>query len=145
MGSSLNIPYYTHTFLHHRIMDTAQEGLTLEIIVIGMSLVFVFTLAVIVFFVVYQKRLLNQENAQKEKELSYQKELLRASIDGQEKERLRIAKDLHDDVGTMLTTAKVYFEQFSSKSDAESREKLSTKMNQLLGSTIESVRDISHD
>ena len=126
-------------------MDSAQEGLTIEVIIISMAIVFIFALVVILFFVVYQRRLLKQENIQREKELSYQKELLQASIQGQEQERLRIAKDLHDDVGTMLTTAKVYFEQFSTKNDTESRDKLTTKMNELLGGTIQSVREISHD
>lgn len=126
-------------------MDSTEGGLTVEIIVISMAIIFIFALVVILFFVVYQRRLLKQENIQREKELVYQKELLEASIQGQEQERLRIAKDLHDDVGTMLTTAKVYFEQFSTKDDADSRSKLSVKMKELLGGTIQSVREISHD
>jgi len=126
-------------------MDSASEGLTLEIIVMSMSLIFFFALAFIIFFVVYQKRLLQQERTQQEKELMYQKELLQASIDGQEKERLRIAKELHDDVGTMLSTTRMYTEQLSTQTKEENRNKLVLKMNELLGVTLRSVREISHD
>ncbi len=126
-------------------MDTAKEGLAMEIILISMSLVFFFALAFIIFFVVYQKRLLKQERTQQEKELMYQKELLQASIDGQEQERLRIAKELHDDVGTMLTTTKIYTGQLLNQLDEQNRIRLSTKMNELLGATIQSVREISHN
>ncbi len=126
-------------------MDSTEGELTVEVIIMSMTIVFMFALVVILFFVVYQRRLLKQENIQREKELAYQKDLLAASIEGQEQERLRIAKDLHDDVGTMLTTARTYFEQYVRNDDNESRDKLSSKMDELLGSTIQSVREISHD
>lgn len=126
-------------------MDSSQKGLTLEIIIIGMTVVFILALALIIFFIIYKQRLLKQENIQRVLELEYQKDLLKASIAGQEKERLRVAKELHDDVGAMLTTTKVYFEQFSSAKEAEKQVQLNSKMNQLLGGMIESVRSISHD
>src|SRR5690606_29211262 len=44
------------------------------------------------------------------KEINKQKQLTQATIDGQEKERKEIGKELHDNVGQQLTTAKLFLE-----------------------------------
>ncbi len=41
-------------------------------------------------------------------EIHYQQDLLRAAIESQEKERTRIAHDLHDDVGMLSLHQHVY-------------------------------------
>lgn len=70
-----------------------------------------------------------------------------ARIEGQDEERRRIAQDLHDRLGSMLSTVKLYFSALDNKMDLirlENREQYS-KANQLLDEACDEVRKVSHD
>ena len=69
-------------------------------------------------------------------ESHYQKELLRSVIDSQEKERNRIAHDLHDEIGALLTTSRLYFNQLSPGRAEEQLQQVSSKMNLLFDEMI---------
>jgi PAS domain S-box-containing protein len=43
-------------------------------------------------------------------QINHQKQITQASIDGQEKERLEIGKELHDNIGQQLTTIKLFLD-----------------------------------
>ena len=117
----------------------------LETIIIGMLVIFSLALSVIVFFIIYQKRLLAQQKKHQKLESDYQKELLKTSISSQEEERSRIAKELHDDVGAMLTTTKLYFGQISPQLPAKELEEITVKMSGFFDDMIQSIRSISQD
>ncbi len=124
-------------------MDTTREGIELQVILIAMIVVILLSIGVIVFFVTYQRRLLAQYREQEKMKSDYQTELLKASITSQEEERSRISKDLHDNIGAMLTTTKIYFQQVSSELDPVSLDELTAKLNGMLEDMIESTRRIS--
>lgn len=70
-----------------------------------------------------------------------------ARLEGQDEERRRVAQDLHDGLGSMLSTVKLYFSTIDAKMDLirlESREQYS-KANQLLDEACEEVRRVAHD
>lgn len=116
-----------------------------EIILFGTIGMFVLSLGVVFFFLVYQRRLLKQQKEHQAKETEYQQQLMRANLLSQEKERNRIGKDLHDSVGAMLTTAKLYFRHIDKDSTAEKFNELKEKALELLDETMVSVRRVSHD
>ncbi|WP_161634437.1 tetratricopeptide repeat-containing sensor histidine kinase [Aquimarina pacifica] len=96
--------------------------------------------------IVLQNEKINQSKIE---ELLKNQELksIHAMINGQEKERKRIAQDLHDRLGSMLSVVKIHY-----KSVEEDLEKLKTdsksqyeKANQLLDEACVAVREISHD
>jgi len=99
-----------------------------------------------------KKRLL----AEKDKEIEHQKvtsllkeqELIgiNAMVVGQEKERKRIAEDLHDDIGSALTTLKLHLENFkyNKEKDAFSEEKMLQDTGKLLDETYLKVRSMAH-
>ncbi|MBQ4819898.1 sensor histidine kinase [Aquimarina sp. MMG016] len=126
-------------------MGETEEAITLRIIIIGMVVIFLLSLSVIIFFIVYQRRLLAQQKKHQKIETDYQKELLKTSILSQEEERTRIAKELHDDVGAMLTTTKLYFGQITSNLSPEELESITKKAGGFLNDMINSVRTISQD
>lgn len=101
----------------------------------------------IVFFVIYyQKRMLQNKIATQEMESGYQKQLLLTTIDSQEKERKRIASDLHDGVGAMLSAAKLNLNML--RSGAIPKEELTEALGEtkdMIDETIETVRRISKD
>lgn len=117
-----------------------------ELMIVGPFMIGMFLLAggLIAFFLTYQKRLLKQQKEHQEKEAEYQRQLLRANFLSQEKERKRIGSDLHDEVGAMLTTTRMYFKHLA-KNLGKDNEELQDKTDVLLEQSIETVRRVSHD
>ncbi|GAA4276026.1 sensor histidine kinase [Aquimarina mytili] len=126
-------------------MGESEEAITLKIVIIGMVVIFLLSLSVIIFFIIYQRRLLAQQKKHQQVESDYQKELLKTSIASQEEERNRIAKELHDDVGAMLTTTKLYFGQITPEIPSDELQNITEKMRSFLDDMIHNVRSISQD
>ncbi len=122
--------------------ETSDYALTLLFIVIGL-LMTLLAGAVVLFVVYYQQRMLRLKAEQQKKEADFQKELLRASIQSQESERSRIARELHDGVGAMLSTIRLQVSVNAMKDARPPAE--SDALKGLLDETIDSVRNISRD
>lgn len=105
---------------------------------IGILLMFLLSMAVVIFFVYYQRKLHGQQTAIEHLKLEEQKKLLLAEITAQEKERERIAQDLHDEVGVLLSTAKLYL-------TAEKEAKHTKKTENILNEAVQKLRSISQD
>lgn len=122
------------------------SSISAEQLLIGSMLgMFLLSLSIVVFFVVYQRRLLKQQQAHQKKEADYQQQLLRANFQSQERERNRIGKDLHDEVGALLTTTKLYFQHLDQKNDPDRFTEIKGKAFSLLEETMNTVRRVSHD
>jgi signal transduction histidine kinase len=82
---------------------------------------------------------------QKIKQLEEEKKLLAARflVEGQEEERKRIAKELHDGLGVLLSTAKMQFTTIKDKSPEN--KPLIDKATKLLEQAAGDVRKISHN
>jgi signal transduction histidine kinase len=81
------------------------------------------------------------QSLQQEKEL----QLLQAAIEGEEKERSRIAKDLHDGVAGMLAAAKMHFSSLSIKNEQLLGTKEYGQGIHLLNEAAVQVRKTSHN
>ena len=71
----------------------------------------VLTVALIIFIVLHQRRVMKFNRKIQKMEEEQQKILLNASIRLQEEERQRLAADLHDDAGPLLATARLYLNE----------------------------------
>jgi|GEM_PF-4016295 len=58
------------------------------------------------------------------KQINHQKQLTQATIDGQEKERKEIGKELQDNIGQQLTTVKLFLDMAKSNEDSVTNEML---------------------
>ena len=67
---------------------------------------------------------------------------LKAMFEGQEKERLRIANDLHDGLGGLLTSIKSHFNALHGASE---KNQLIAKTNELIDTACGEVRRVSHN
>lgn len=72
-----------------------------------------------------------------------QKERMHAQILIQEQERKRIANDLHDSVGPMLSTVKLYMHSISLNTDQDKQ--LLDKATSYIDETITDIREISYN
>ncbi|MBD0374669.1 MAG: PAS domain S-box protein [Flavisolibacter sp.] len=68
--------------------------------------------------------------------------LTQATIDGQEKERREIGKELHDNIGQQLTTTKLYLDLAKSTADERTTEMISLALKNV-SAVINEVRSIS--
>ncbi len=87
-----------------------------------------------------------QINKQKIKELENDLQLqsLQAMIDGQESERERIAKDLHDSLGGVLSTIKLRFDKLAHEQKIDDKDSFA-KLYTLIDAACDEVRYISND
>ncbi|WP_075340838.1 tetratricopeptide repeat-containing sensor histidine kinase [Tenacibaculum agarivorans] len=99
-----------------------------------------------------KKRLLaeQQKEIEKQKNLTLLKEqeinTINAMVEGQEKERIRIAEDLHDNIGSVLATLKLHFENLKLNREKKhfNQEELYDKTEKLIDETYLKVRSIAH-
>ncbi len=75
-----------------------------------------------------------------------EKRILGAIIDTEERERERFAKDLHDGLGPLLSTIKLYANELGSNSiTKQDRRKYIQQMNEMIDDAINSTRSISNN
>ncbi|GAB4159798.1 MAG: hypothetical protein Tsb0033_14820 [Winogradskyella sp.] len=129
-----------------------NENLALKnekrLIIMGSILTLIFGSVLTYFIFKNTKR--KQKLAEQAKEIETQKlatvlkeqELVAidAMIEGQEKERQRIANDLHDDLGGLMATVKLHFNALKDKNSTE----LFDKTNQLIDEAYDKVRSVAH-
>lgn len=77
-----------------------------------------------------------------EQEIQKQKQLIQATIDGQEKERLEIGKELHDNINQHLNTTRLYLEVARDKATGEALEMINLAY-QGLADIIKEIRQLS--
>lgn len=125
----------------------AQESIDVYFFLFtGMLVMFFLSAAVVVIFFVYQKKFYNQQVQLKEAEAEYQQKLLHNNIEKIEEERRRVAKDLHDEVGSIFSTLGMKIIQFEKKHSAISGSlELIKECKLLVDKGIMSVRRISHN
>jgi signal transduction histidine kinase len=99
--------------------------------------------AIFFFFITYQKKLLRKELEINRIKSEQQKEILKNTILAQEKERKRIAQDLHDEVGAMLSVVKLNVSRFERKSVGAAAKDLAGETKSYLDDVITQVRRIS--
>ncbi|QSE98705.1 ATP-binding protein [Fulvivirga lutea] len=100
-----------------------------------LSLALITGLCVIIWL--NKKRRMEERNTlERQKEI----ETLKASIEGENKERKRLATDLHDSVGSILTAVRMIHSSYKNQVGESG-----TKVDMLLSEAAETVREVSHN
>lgn len=110
-------------------------------IIIGIALMLLLALAFVLFFYFSQQKFQNQEAAARQKELAHQQQLLYSSIQVQEQERERVARELHDEIGSKLNVINLGLHQLKRKADPESI----TELFGVVEKTLSASRRLAHD
>jgi signal transduction histidine kinase len=116
------------------------------LVLIGSLGMLILAFSIILFVVLYQKKILAQQNTIHAAENRHQKELLHATIEVAELEREKIARNIHDDIGTILNVIKLNFTKISrNPADKELSETLIKESMGLLDDSIQNIRGIARD
>ncbi|MBL4709071.1 MAG: hypothetical protein JKY48_11610 [Flavobacteriales bacterium] len=110
---------------------------------IGTLSLFTFFGGVLLFIILYQKKVIRSQKEKQDLETQFQKDMLHNFIETQEEERKRIAADLHDNVGASLAAVKMMINQIQSKDDSE--KEVLDECKDIIQNTANSTREISHN
>lgn len=133
--------------------DAAQKRSSMFILILVLGFIIFGASGGFMYYRKHQKALLAEKNEQIKQqeidELMQKQEIsaMSAMMEGQEKERKRIAQDLHDRIGSQLAAVKLNMEALEDKVEkgqAESMEQFG-KTYGLLDHLVEEVRKISHN
>ncbi|GGG91251.1 hypothetical protein GCM10011416_04800 [Polaribacter pacificus] len=104
------------------------------------------TIAIIIFVWKSRKKILQKEVEKKELEIQFQKKILQASIIAQEKERSRIAQELHDDISAKLNVVSLQaYALISEKLTIEETKEMVDTLLVTIKKTAESSRNLAHN
>jgi two-component system NarL family sensor kinase len=127
------------------MQNNEELKLVLLIALIAMLMMAFF---VISFVMYYQKRRFEEEKKINDIEKNYNRLLLDTALNSEENERRRIAQDLHDDIGTMLSLTKLSLNQLNKlvcKNGDDKEDVIMKKSQSLVEETILHVRRITRD
>lgn len=117
-----------------------------SLVVIGTMGILLLVFFIVLFVLLYQKKMLAARALIKENDNIHQRKLLDASIEVAEQERKKIAANIHDDIGMMLNVLKLNLTKIQRN---RSNETLTTALlansNLLIEDTIAAIRIISND
>jgi signal transduction histidine kinase len=118
-------------------------------ILIGTAIMFIMAIFIVLFVAYYQQkqlklRILQQKEIQ-ELQAEMQRQLLETSLQVQEVEQRRIAKDLHDEVGAILSATKMSLNQLIKKNQNEELNPLAQQTKEFIEESISQVRRISKE
>ncbi|MFZ7114532.1 MAG: sensor histidine kinase [Bacteroidota bacterium] len=124
-------------------METKETSIIPLTFFVGTISLLLLSGVIITIFIIFRKNLLNKEILLKAKESEHRLELLKNSIETTERERRRIAADLHDEINSKLSTLRLYIGSFknSINPNLENIEECKNIVDQ----TSNSVRNISYN
>ncbi|MDC8003610.1 histidine kinase [Aureisphaera galaxeae] len=123
-----------------------QEKSFVTLIAIGILIMLAFALAFILYANHSQKKILKQQMHHQELAYQHQEDLLHSTILTQESERKRIARDLHDEIGSKLNV--IFLNICRLREHNISDDEMGTitdEVESVINTTIDSIRLISHE
>lgn len=124
--------------IHDQQMKLSQRNIFILILFAGLIMI------TAIAFLIYRQEKLKQKQIT-DKALMEQQELrIRAIIEGEEKERRRLAQELHDGLGQMLSTVKLNISGLEGNVINQKEKQLNASLS-LLDESCHELRNISHN
>ena len=115
------------------------------LVILGIAVMLLMVASVLLAVVFSQRKKNQHRNAMEKLREQQQNQLIEAAVRSEETERHRIAETLHDEVGAILSSAKLHLLGIKAEQLDERDQKLHEKGRELLNDVIHKVRGISHN
>lgn len=122
-------------------MDRSSEYQVAFLIAFGTIVILLLVVAIVLFVIFHQRRILQAQLKHEQMETEYQQKMLLAALESQENERKRLAADLHDGIGSMLSAIRLSLSAISKTAGNQTI----SHTKSMLDETMESVRKLSRD
>ncbi len=138
-----------HNFIHfnqHWILENQDITTVKLLITIGILITVVFSSVIIVFVVHYQRRMLLKDARIKLMEQEKQIALFKASVEAEEQQKEKIARNLHDEINPLLSVLKLNLSRHRMEAKKNTFQPESLKLDaEMLDKAIEGIRTTCHD
>ena len=123
-----------------------KENQVIAIVLTGVVLLLLMGVALLLFFFFSRKKIVEKQLEKKNLEIDHQKEIIQSIIVTQEKERKRIAQDLHDDISSKLNVINLNANLLKG-GDLSPEEYIlvNDSILEVTDKTLESARNIAHN
>jgi signal transduction histidine kinase len=103
-----------------------------------------FSLAFIWLFFVFRKRIEKEQGILRASEIAFERRLMESTLQVEERERIQIAMDIHDELGTLINVMRLNMHSAIGKLNQQDRLlKLLSENTELIEKTADSMRAIS--
>jgi len=114
------------------------------LVIIGIAVMLLLFVSFLIALIFNQRKKLKYQQSMEKLREQQQNQLIEAAVRSEETERHRIAETLHDEVGAILSSAKLHLLGIKTDVLDERDQKLYEKGRELLNDVIGKVRGISH-
>lgn len=126
-------------------METSKNIDIVFFLIMGMCVLLVLAVSMIAFFRLYKKRIIKQQARIFEQEKKHQQDLLYSNIQSVEAERKRIAKDIHDELGSIFSTLSLQLRKPRNAAPVAPTDEQLASSQQLIEAGLKTVRRIAHE
>lgn len=138
----LNTKYQTSK--KELLIDEQKNNLRIKNILLVASLLLL-GLAILLGYSYFQRRKLKEQKHLQSEILKQQDLSTKAVIEAEEKERVRIAADLHDGIGQLLSAAKMNLHAVEENFTNETQKNILEKAISLVDESAKEIRSVSHN
>ena len=120
-----------------------MEKISSEIFIVVCGSIFLIVVIIFIFLLInlYQKKQIKNQDEKNKMKIAFQQTLLQSQLEIQEQTLKTISQEIHDNVGQVLTLAKLNLATTTAASE-EGNGKINTS-RQLIGKAIQDLRDLS--
>ena len=123
----------------------AEENNLIPILITGTLVIVVLIVFLFFFVIIYQRKMIKNQAEVRKLHDEKQTDLLNAVFETQESERKRLAEDLHDSVGQVLSAIKLNLHRLEKKSADKVPDPLLADTRRLTDESIQEIRNIIHN
>jgi len=117
----------------------------IPVLIIGTLVVVILITCLFFFVIIYQRKMLKNQKELRTLHDQRQGDLMNAVFETQESERKRLAEDLHDSVGQVLSAIKLNMHRLDKNCISQSSQPLLADTRRLIDESIQEIRNIIHN
>jgi signal transduction histidine kinase len=125
-------------------LQTSENSL-IPVLITGTIVIVILLVFLFFFVIIYQRRMIKNQVILRQLQDEKQNDLLNAVFETQESERKRLAEDLHDSVGQVLSAIKLNLHRLDRVIETEGPKSLLADTRQLADDCILEIRNIIHN
>jgi signal transduction histidine kinase len=125
-------------------LQTSENNL-IPVLITGTLVIVILVVFLFLFVIIYQRRMIKNQVVLRQLQDEKQIDLLNAVFETQETERKRLAEDLHDSVGQVLSAIKLNLHRLNKVNKNEDPKNLLADTRKLTDECIQEIRNIIHN